>query len=379
MEDKILLAHGSGGKLSHELIATVFRPAFSNPALDALNDAAVLAMSTVCAPGTADWGLRTGDYRLAFTTDSYVVKPLFFPGGDIGRLAVSGTVNDLAVMGATPLWLAAAFVIEEGLPLATLQRVVASMRATAAEAGVAIVTGDTKVVEKGGADGLFVNTAGVGVVPEGVNISGANARPGDVVIVSGPIGDHGIAVVSQREGLAFQTTIESDVAPLNGLIAAMLTATGNLQPETANCKLQIRNPKSEIRNPQSAICNPIHAMRDPTRGGLATTLNEIARQSGVAIRLEEAAIPVRDGVRAACELLGYDPLYVANEGKLVAVVAPEAAEAVLAAMRQHPLGAEATVIGTVAAEPVGRVLLRTRIGGMRLVDMLTGEMLPRIC
>jgi hydrogenase expression/formation protein HypE len=283
-----------------------------------------------------------------------VVKPLFFPGGDIGRLAVSGTVNDLAVMGATPLWLAAAFVIEEGLPVATLQRVVASMRATAAEAGVTIVTGDTKVVEKGSADGLFVNTAGVGVVPDGVDISGANARPGDVVIVSGPIGDHGIAVVSQREGLAFQTTIESDVAPLNGLVAAIVKS-------------------------QSAITNPIHALRDPTRGGLATTLNEIARQSGVAIRLEEAAIPVRDGVRAACELLGYDPLYVANEGKLVAMVAPEAAEAVLAAMRQHPLGAEAAVIGTVAAEPAGRVLLRTRIGGTRLVDMLTGEMLPRIC
>jgi hydrogenase expression/formation protein HypE len=354
MEDKILLAHGSGGKLSHELIATIFRPAFSNPALDALNDAAVLAMSTFCGPGTEDWGLRTGGYRLAFTTDSYVVKPLFFPGGDIGRLAVSGTVNDLAVMGATPLWLAAAFVIEEGLPVATLQRVVASMRATAAEAGVTIVTGDTKVVEKGSADGLFVNTAGVGVVPAGVDISGANARPGDVVIVSGPIGDHGIAVVSQREGLAFQTTIESDVAPLNGLVAV-------------------------ISNLQSQISNHIHAMRDPTRGGLATTLNEIARQSGVAIRLEEAAIPVRDGVRAACELLGYDPLYVANEGKLVAVVAPEAAEAVLAAMRQHPLGAEAAVIGTVAAEPAGRVLLHTRIGGTRLVDMLTGEMLPRIC
>ncbi len=348
MEDKILLAHGSGGKLSHELIATVFRPAFSNPALDRLDDSAVLPLAISHQPSAIC------QQRLAFTTDSYVVKPLFFPGGDIGRLAVSGTVNDLAVMGATPLWLAAAFVIEEGLPVATLQRVVASMRATAAEAGVAIVTGDTKVVEKGGADGLFVNTAGVGIVPAGVDISGANARPGDVVIVSGPIGDHGIAVVSQREGLAFQTTIESDVAPLNGLVAAII-------------------------NLQSPISNPIHALRDPTRGGLATTLNEIARQSGVAIRLEEAAIPVRDGVRAACELLGYDPLYVANEGKLVAVVAPEAAEAILAAMRQHPLGAEAVIIGTVAAEPAGRVLLRTRIGGTRLVDMLTGEMLPRIC
>jgi hydrogenase expression/formation protein HypE len=354
MEDKILLAHGSGGKLSHELIATVFRPAFSNPALDAMDDAAVLAMSAAQVPGTEDWRLETGDYRLAFTTDSYVVKPLFFPGGDIGRLAVSGTVNDLAVMGATPLWLAAAFVIEEGLPLATLQRVVASMRATAAEAGVTIVTGDTKVVEKGGADGLFVNTAGVGVVPAGVDISGAKARPGDVVIVSGPIGDHGIAVISQREGLAFQTTIESDAAPLNGLVAAIVKS-------------------------QESNVNHIHALRDPTRGGLATTLNEIARQSGVAIRLEETAIPVRDGVRAACELLGYDPLYVANEGKLVAMVAPEAAEAVLAAMRRHPLGTEAAVIGTVAAEPAGRVLLRTRIGGTRLVDMLTGEMLPRIC
>ena len=353
MEDKILLAHGSGGKLSHELIATVFRPAFSNPALDQGDDSAVLPLAAIGYQLSA-----ISQQRLAFTTDSYVVKPLFFPGGDIGRLAVSGTVNDLAVMGATPLWLAAAFVIEEGLPVATLQRVVASMRATAAEAGVTIVTGDTKVVERGGADGLFVNTAGVGIVPEGVDISGANARPGDVVIVSGPIGDHGIAVVSQREGLAFQTTIESDVAPLNGLVAAMLT--------------------SNVKSPESSV-NNIHAMRDPTRGGLATTLNEIARQSGVAIRLEEAAIPVRDGVRAACELLGYDPLYVANEGKLVAVVAPEAAEAILAAMRRHPLGAEAAIIGTVAAEPAGRVLLRTRIGGTRLVDMLTGEMLPRIC
>jgi len=349
MEDKILLAHGSGGKLSHELIATVFRPAFSNPALDQGDDSAVLSLAAIGHQPSA-----IGQQRLAFTTDSYVVKPLFFPGGDIGRLAVSGTVNDLAVMGATPLWLAAAFVIEEGLPVATLQRVVASMRATAAEAGVTIVTGDTKVVEKGGADGLFVNTAGVGVVPEGVNVSGANARPGDVVIVSGPIGDHGIAVVSQREGLAFQTTIESDVAPLNGLVAAIVKS-------------------------QTSSVNHIHAMRDPTRGGLATTLNEIARQSGVAIRLEEAAIPVRDGVRAACELLGYDPLYVANEGRLVAVVAPEAAEAILAAMRQHPLGAEAAIIGAVAAAPAGRVLLRTRIGGTRLVDMLTGEMLPRIC
>ena len=336
-EDRILLAHGSGGKLSRKLVEELFLPPFENPILSRLDDAAVV-----------NWG--EGTARLAFTTDSYTVKPLFFPGGDIGRLAVAGTVNDLAMMGARPLHLSAAFVIEEGLPLEVLRRVVESMRCTAEEAQVTIVAGDTKVVERGFADGLFINTSGVGMVPEGVQISGSGARVGDVVIVSGPIGDHGIAVLSEREGIAFGTSIESDVAPLNHLVEAMLKASRG-----------------------------IHVLRDPTRGGLATTLNEIAQRSGVAIRLDEESIPIREGVLAACEMLGYDPLYVANEGKLVAIVAPEDAERVLEAMHRTRYGEEACVIGEVAAEPAGRVVMRTEIGGTRIVDMLSGEMLPRIC
>jgi hydrogenase expression/formation protein HypE len=336
---KILLAHGSGGRLSHELVGKEFLPPWANPILDQLNDSAVFSLS------------RDGSGpRLAFTTDSYVVKPLFFKGGDIGRLAVCGTVNDLAMVGAEPLYLSASFVIEEGLPMDTMRAVVRSMREAAAEAGVHIVTGDTKVVEGGAADGLFVNTAGLGVVPPGVEIGGGRAQVGDAVILSGSIGDHGIAVLSQREGLEFDSPVASDVAPLNRLVAAMLAASRN-----------------------------VHVLRDPTRGGLATTLNEIAGQSGVAVHIEEGNIPLKDGVWAACEMLGFDPLHVANEGKLVAMVAPQDAEGVLAAMRATRYGEEAAIIGEVAAEPTGKVLMRTNIGGTRIVHMLVGEMLPRIC
>jgi len=336
---KILLAHGSGGRLSHELVGKEFVPPWANPILDQLNDSAVFPL-----------GRDGSGPRLAFTTDSYVVKPLFFKGGDIGRLAVCGTVNDLAMVGAEPLYLSAGFVIEEGLALSTVRAVVRSMREAAAEAEVRIVTGDTKVVERGAADGLFVNTAGVGVVPPGVEIGGGRAQVGDVVILSGSIGDHGIAVLSQREGLEFESPVASDVAPLNRLVAAMLAAGSN-----------------------------VHVLRDPTRGGLATTLNEIAGQSGVAVHIEEGKIPLKEGVWAACEMLGFDPLHVANEGKLVAMVAPQDAQAVLAAMRATRYGEEAAIIGEVAAEPVGKVLMRTNIGGTRIVHMLVGEMLPRIC
>jgi hydrogenase expression/formation protein HypE len=336
---KIILAHGSGGRLSHELVGKEFLPPWANPILDQLNDSAVFSLS------------RDGSGpRLAFTTDSYVVKPLFFKGGDIGRLAVCGTVNDLAMVGAEPLYLSVSFVIEEGLPLSTMRAVVRSMREVAAEAGVHIVTGDTKVVESGAADGLFVNTAGLGVVRPDVEIGGGRAEVGDTIILSGSIGDHGIAVVSQREGLEFESPVASDVAPLNRLVAAMLAASRN-----------------------------VHVLRDPTRGGLATTLNEIAGQSGVAVHIEEGKIPLKDGVWAACEMLGFDPLHVANEGKLVAMVAPEDAQAVLAAMRATRYGEEAAIIGEVATEPVGKVLMKTNIGGTRIVHMLVGEMLPRIC
>ncbi len=333
-DERILLAHGSGGRLSHELVSRVFLPLFDSEPLRRLDDAATL-------------NLTSG--RLAFTTDSYVVKPLLFPGGDIGRLAVCGTVNDLATAGARPLYLSVGFVIEEGFPVRQLERIVVSMQKAAAEAGVAIVTGDTKVVERGSADGLFLNTAGIGLIADGVGLSGHNARPGDKVIVSGTIGDHGIAVVSAREGLAFDTEIVSDVAPLNHMVQAMLAA------------------------------GEVHVLRDPTRGGLASVLNEIAGQSAVGITLDERAIPIRDGVRAACEMLGFDPLYVANEGKMVACVRPEDAAAVVAAARQSPYGRQAAVVGEVTGERPGRVLMRTAIGGTRIVDMLAGELLPRIC
>ncbi len=338
--DKVLLAHGSGGRLSHELVERLFCPAFANSILAEMNDAATFGPATPAPPGS----------RLAFTTDSYVVSPIFFPGGDIGRLAVCGTVNDLATSGAAPLYLSAAFILEEGLPLADLKRVVESMRCSAEEAGVAIVTGDTKVVHRGAADRLFITTAGVGLVPPGAHISGANAKPGDAVLLSGTIGDHGIAVLSQREGLSFGAPVQSDVAPLNRMVAALLEA-----------------------------CPEVHVLRDPTRGGLATTLNELAAQSRAGIVIEEAAIPVAEAVRGACEMLGFDPLYVANEGKMVAIVPGEAAEAALVAMRSSPYGAQAAIIGRVRAEHPGRVVMRTRFGTSRIVDMLSGELLPRIC
>ncbi|MHB1414885.1 MAG: hydrogenase expression/formation protein HypE [Chloroflexota bacterium] len=333
-EDRVLLGHGSGGRLSHDLIRNLFVARFDNEALRQQDDSAVI-------------DLPAG--RLAFTTDSYVVKPLFFQGGDIGRLAVCGTVNDLAMMGALPRAISAGFIVEEGLSLGDLERVVSSMREAADEAGVEVVTGDTKVVERGGVDGLFVNTAGIGHIALGVAVSGHNARPGDKVVVSGTIGDHGIAVVSAREGLAFTTDVVSDVAPLNHLVEAMLEV------------------------------GQVHVLRDPTRGGLATTLNEIAAQSGVGMALIESALPVRNGVRAACEMLGFDPLYVANEGKLVAVVASEVAEQIVDRMRATRYGEQAAVIGEVTSGPAGRVLMRTTIGGTRVVDMLAGELLPRIC
>lgn len=335
-DEKIVMGHGSGGKMSHDLIGRLFQRPFDNPALRAANDAGVV----VIPPG-----------RLAVSTDSHVVWPLFFPGGDIGRLAVCGTVNDLAMMGATPLYLTAGFILEEGLDVAVLARVVESMQAAAAEAGVQIVAGDTKVVQRGKADGLYINTAGVGVLAHDLNIGGANARPGDVVLLSGPMGDHGIAVLGARGDLGFNADVRSDVAPLNHLVAAMLGA-GNAG---------------------------IHVLRDPTRGGVAATLNEIAGQSAVAVVLDERAIPVRPAVAAACEMLGFDPLYIANEGKLLAVVAPEAAGAVLAAMRAMRYGEEAVAIGRVQTAPAGRVLLRTTIGSTRVVDMPAGEILPRIC
>jgi hydrogenase expression/formation protein HypE len=332
--DTVRMGHGSGGRMSHDLLTRLFLPELGLAAPRALDDAALLTIN---------------GQRLALTTDSHVVSPLFFPGGDIGRLAVCGTVNDLAMLGAMPLALTCGFIIEEGLPFETLQRVVHSMRAAAEEAGVFIAAGDTKVVQKDGADKLFINTAGVGRVPEGVNISGANARPGDAVLVSGPLGDHGIAVLSARENLSFETELQSDVAPLNHLVQAMLSA------------------------------GEVHVLRDPTRGGLATALNEIAAQSKVMIELREAAVPVRPAVRAACDLLGFDPLYIANEGKLVACVRAEDAQSILNAIRRTRYGAEAALVGRVAAGPAGQVHLRTAIGGTRLLDMLAGEMLPRIC
>jgi hydrogenase expression/formation protein HypE len=331
----VLLGHGSGGKLSAGLIRNLFLPLFSNPTLERLEDQAVLPV---------------GGVKLAFTTDSFVVKPLFFPGGDIGSLAVHGTVNDLAMGGAMPLALSAAFIIEEGLPVETLARIAESMARAARQAGVEIVTGDTKVVERGKGDGVFINTTGIGLVRDGVELSASAARPGDAVLVSGYLGDHGIAIMAQREGLEFDCPVESDSAALHTLVAAMLDASTG-----------------------------IRALRDPTRGGLSSTLNEIAGQSRAGIALDERVIPVREAVRGACELLGLDPLYVANEGKLVAIVAPEAAGAVLAAMREHPLGRDAARIGTVTAANAGLVTLRTLLGVTRVVDMLSGDQLPRIC
>lgn len=332
--EKILLAHGSGGKLAHELVEEIFVKAFDNPILAKLDDSAAIDFSG----------------RLAFTTDSYVVSPIFFPGGDIGKLAVCGTVNDLAMCGAKPLYLSLSLIIEEGLTQSELKTIVGSVQRAAKESGVKIVTGDTKVVHRGSADKLFINTAGIGIVPEGVDISGSSAKPGDKVLLSGPIGDHGIAVLSKREGISFSTQLESDCAPLNSLVAEMLNASSN-----------------------------IHCMRDPTRGGLATTLNELAKQSKVSIRIDEKKVPVRGEVLAACEMLGLDPLYVANEGKLVAIVPAEEADKFLKAMQGNHYGKEASLIGEVIEKTPGRVVLRTTIGASRIVDMMVGDPLPRIC
>lgn len=334
--EQIVMGHGAGGRMSHQLIQKAFISAFDNPALRAGDDAARLESHL--------------HQNLAISTDSHVVFPLFFPGGDIGRLAVCGTVNDVAMLGAKPLYLTAGFILEEGLPMETLKLVVASMKSAADEAGVHIVAGDTKVVQKGKADGLYITTAGVGVVRAGVTIGGAQAQVGDVIILSGSIGDHGIAVLGARGELGFQSTIQSDIAPLNHLIDAMLDTSNN-----------------------------VHVLRDPTRGGLATTLNEIATQSNVGILLDEETIPVHPEVGAACEMLGFDPLYIANEGKLVTMVAHEDAESILKAMKATRYGEGAVIIGKVTAEPPGRVLLKTALGSTRVVDMLAGEMLPRIC
>ena len=332
----VILGHGSGGKLSSDLIEKQFLPPFDNPALRAGNDAGVVSPAP-CA-------------TLAVSTDSHVVWPLFFPGGDIGRLAVCGTVNDVAMMGARPLYLTAGFILEEGLEIGLLEKVVASMQESAAEADVNIVAGDTKVVERGKADGIYISTSGVGLVEEGVEIGGALARPGDVLLLSGPIGDHGIAVLAARNELGLETAVQSDVAPLNHLVKAMLDAS-----------------------------DQIHVLRDPTRGGVATALNEIARQSAVSIVLQEQAIPVRPAVRAACEMLGFDPLYIANEGRLLAIVGREDAQQVLETMRRTRYGEESVIIGEVQETHPGRVLLKTAFGSTRIVDVLLGEMLPRIC
>ncbi|QDU24232.1 hydrogenase expression/formation protein HypE [Urbifossiella limnaea] len=331
----VVMGHGGGGRLSADLVEHLFLPAFRNPALARLGDAAVLPP----VPG-----------RLAFTTDGFVVRPLFFPGGCVGDLAVHGTVNDLAVSGATPLYLSAGFILEEGLPLADLGRIVDRMAAAARAAGVAVVCGDTKVVDRGHGDGCYITTAGVGVVPDGVTLGVQQARPGDAVVLSGPVGNHGIAVLCVREGLEFETRVESDTAALTGLAAAVLAA-----------------------------CPATRAMRDPTRGGLAATLNEIAAGSGVGIEIDEPAVPVDDEVRAACDLLGLDPLLVANEGKLVAVVPADAADHLLAAVRRHPLGTRAAVIGRVTDQHPRLVVARTAVGGRRVVSTPVGEQLPRIC
>jgi len=339
--DRIVLGHGSGGRLSHNLINKIFLPHLDNPILHAANDAGVMQLSD-------QEGISIP--RLAISTDSHVVSPLFFPGGDIGKLSVCGTVNDVAMMGATPLFITAGFILEEGLEISILEQVVQSMQNAAQEAGVLVVAGDTKVVQRGKADGLYITTAGIGTISPGIHIGGEIAQPDDIVILSGTIGDHGIAVLQARGELGFQTDLKSDVSPLNHLIKNMLLSSKH-----------------------------IHVLRDPTRGGLATSLNEIAQQSKVCIELEESKIPVKPEVSAACEMLGFDPLYVANEGKLIAIVAPQDAEKILDVMHSTQYGEDAIVIGRVKAVPQSRVLMRTMIGSTRVVDMLSGELLPRIC
>lgn len=337
-DERITLSHGSGGKATHNLIEGVFASAFSNPLLDQMDDAATFGID-----GTSP--------RLAFTTDTYVVNPLFFPGGNIGHLAVHGTLNDLAMAGAQPLYLSAGFILEEGFPIAELRRIVASMAAAAEAAGVAIVTGDTKVVQHGKADGIYITTAGIGLVRASWPLGQAQLRPGDHVLLSGSIGEHGIAVMFAREALDMETDLQSDTAPLHVLVANLLKTAGE----------------------------GVHCLKDPTRGGIATALNEMALGSEVSIALEEERIPIRSEVRGACEILGLDPLTIANEGKLLAIVAPEVAEKALAVMRTHAQGEDAAIIGTVQKDPAGMVFLRTAIGGLRVLDMLVGDPLPRIC
>ena len=332
----IVMGHGGGGKLGNELVEHLFLPAFRNAALENLGDAAVLSL---------DSG------RIAMSTDSFVVQPLFFPGGSIGELAVNGTVNDLAVSGAIPKYLSASFILEEGFPLSQLAAIVSAMGKAAATAGVQIVTGDTKVVERGHGDGCYINTAGVGVLRAGISVGPHRAQPGDAILVSGTIGDHGMAIMSVREGLEFDSPIRSDCAALNGMIAAVLDAAGL----------------------------SVHAMRDPTRGGLASTLNEIAQSSGIGIAIDEARLPVRMEVQSACELLGLDPVYVANEGKAVFFLAPDAADQVLAILRAHPLGCDAAIIGHATAEHKGMLVARTAMGSNRVIAQQIGEQLPRIC
>jgi hydrogenase expression/formation protein HypE len=334
-EDTITLDHGSGGRASHELVKGVFLPQFKNALLEGLDDSTVF---------------EVGDQKLAFSTDSYTVDPIFFPGGDIGCLAVNGTVNDLAMRGAVPLFLSSGFIIEEGFPMADLNRILASMKRATEEAGVQIITGDTKVVNRGGADKIFINTSGIGVVKGNTDISGKNAQVGDAILISGTIGDHGVTILSKRGGLSFEAPIESDSAPLHGLVAEMMS-----------------------------VSDQIHVMRDPTRGGLATSLNEIAIQSNVGMELLEDQIPVRESVLGACEILGLDPLYIANEGKLIAIVGPEDTEEILNCMKAHPYGSEAVIIGRVVSQDPKRVFMKTGVGGTRILDMLAGEQLPRIC
>jgi hydrogenase expression/formation protein HypE len=333
--EKILLDHGSGGKISHRLTTDLLLPVFDNPILAELNDGAIFELNGM---------------RLAFSTDSYTVDPIFFPGGSIGDLAVNGTVNDIAMCGAVPTYLSVGLIIEEGFDRADLENIVREMGAAAQKAGVTVVTGDTKVVPKGAVDRIFINTSGIGIIPEGVNVASSNAKNGDRILLSGTIADHGITIMTRREGLAFESRLSSDTAPLNQMVSQMLAASGH-----------------------------IHVLRDPTRGGVGTALNEIAEKSAVGIRIFEDAIPLKKAVVAACELLGFDPLYLANEGKLLAFVAREDTDAVLSAIAASPYGTDAAVIGEVVADHAGRVVMETRIGGERIVDMLAGEQLPRIC
>lgn len=370
MDEQVLLGHGSGGTMMKRIIDEVFFQAYGSDELRVGDDAAVLDLDAAQVALQEEYpGAEAGS--LAFSTDSFVVTPHFFPGGDIGRLAVCGTVNDVATSGAKPLFLSCGFVLEEGYPMADLRRICASMAAVAAEASVRLVTGDTKVVNRGHGDGVFINTSGIGLLPQGLRLSGANCRPGDKVIITGTLGDHGITIMSCRESLSFTASVESDAAPLNHLIAEVLRATG--LPTCSGADGGFGSGPGP---------SPVRCFRDPTRGGLASTLNELAEQSQVDISVDEDAIPVRDAVRGACDMLGYDVLQVANEGKMVCVVAADAADAALAAMRANPYGVQAAIIGEVSEMRPDRgpkVYVRNSFGGRRILDMLVGEQLPRIC